>query len=72
MYAHYTFLREQIVGLEAERRALLRSSQEANLEQVRQLMQRKGIGINGAWLFVMEFFGWRDFNPHSAPFVLEL
>jgi transposase len=22
-------------------------------------MQLKGIGINGAWLLVMEFFGWR-------------
>jgi transposase len=67
VYAHYTFLSEQIAGLEAERRALLRSLQEANLEKVRQLMQLKGIGINGAWLLVMEFFGWRDFkNRHEV------
>lgn len=45
--------------LEAERRALLHSSPEASIEKVRQLMQLKGIGINGAWLLVMEFFGWR-------------
>jgi transposase len=25
-------------------------------------MQRKGIGINGAWLVVREFFGWRAFK----------
>jgi transposase len=67
VYAHYTFLSEQIAGLEAERRALLRSSQEANLEKVRQLMPLKGIGINGAWLLVMECFGWRDFkNRHEV------
>jgi transposase len=59
VYAHYQFLSEQIAELEAERRALLQSAQEASLEQVRQLMQLKGIGINGAWLLVMEFFGWR-------------
>jgi transposase len=23
-------------------------------------MQRKGIGINGAWLLVREIFGWRE------------
>jgi transposase len=59
VYAHYTFLSEQIAALEAERRALLQSAQDANIEKVRQLMQLKGIGINGAWLLIMEFFGWR-------------
>jgi transposase len=59
VYAHYQFLSEQIAALEAERRALLQSSQDASLEKVRQLMQLKGVGINGAWLLVMEFFGWR-------------
>ena len=60
VYAHYQFLSEQIAELEAERRALLHSSQEASLEKVRQLMQLKGTGIHGAWLLVMEFFGWRE------------
>jgi transposase len=62
VYAHHQFLSEQIAALEAERRALLQSAQEASLEKVRQLMQLKGIGINGAWLLVMEFFGWREFK----------
>jgi transposase len=60
VYAHYTFLSEQIAALEAERRARLQSSQDANIEKVRQLMQLQGLGINGAWLLVMEFFGWRE------------
>jgi transposase len=62
VYAHHTFLTEQIAEVEAERRAQLQTSTEAHIDKVRQLMQLKGIGINGAWLLVMEFFGWRAFK----------
>ena len=60
VYAHHQFLSEQIAELEAERRALLHTAPEASLEKVRQLMQLTGIGINGAWVLVMEFFAWRE------------
>src|SRR5215471_17057302 len=43
VYAHHEFLSQQITQLEAERRALLESSQDASIEQVRQLMHLKGI-----------------------------
>jgi transposase len=59
VWAHHQFLREQIAALEAERRALLHSSEDASIEQVRQLMHLKGIGSNGSWGLVREFFGWR-------------
>jgi transposase len=62
VYAHHTFLSEQIAAVEAERRAQLEASTDARIDQVRQLMRLKGIGINGAWLLVMEFFGWRAFK----------
>jgi transposase len=62
VYAHHTFLSEQIVEVEAERRTQLQASTDARIEKVRQLMQLKGSGINGAWLLVMEFFGWRAFK----------
>src|SRR5256712_6123389 len=62
VYAHYTFLSEQIAAVEAERRALLQTSPDASLDKIRQLMQLKGIGINEAWVLVMEFFGWRAFK----------
>jgi transposase len=62
VYAHDTFLREQMAEWEAERRARLQSSQDANSEKVRQLMQLKGLGIHGAWLLVREFFGWREWK----------
>jgi hypothetical protein len=55
-----------MAALEAERRTLLQSAQEARIEQVRQLMQLRGIGINGAWLFGMECFGWRALKTRRA------
>jgi transposase len=62
VWVHHEFLSQQIAELEAERRALLQSSQDARIEKVRQLMHLKGIGVNGSWLVVMEFFGWREFK----------
>ncbi len=62
VYAHHTFLSEQIAALEAERRTQLQASADASIDKVRQLTQLKGIGINGAWLLVMEFFSWRAFK----------
>jgi transposase len=59
VWAHHQFLSEQIAALEAERRALRQSAEDASLEQVRQLLHLQGIGSNGAWLLVMAFFGWR-------------
>jgi transposase len=32
------------------------------MEQVRALLRLKGIGMNSAWLYVMEFFSWRNFR----------
>jgi transposase len=32
------------------------------VQKVRDLMKLKGIGPNSSWLFVMEFFGWRNFR----------
>jgi transposase len=60
VWAHHRFLSEQIADLEAERRTLLRTSEEPSIDKVRQLMHLRGIGINGSWLLVMEFFAWRE------------
>jgi transposase len=58
--AHNQVLRAQMAAVEAERRALLESSEEASIEKRRQLLHLRGIGITGAWLWVREFFGGRD------------
>jgi len=52
----------QIGQLEKEREEVIRNSQEDAIEQVRRLLQLKGIGVNSAWLYVMEFFAWRGFR----------
>jgi len=62
VYAHHQFLNQQIAEVEAERRAQLQNATDASIEKVRQLMMLKGMGINGSWLLVMEFFGWREFK----------
>ncbi len=56
------FLTAHMQTLEAERRALLRRRKDPVIDQVRQLFTLRGIGINSAWLYVMEFFAWRDFQ----------
>lgn len=61
-FACYQFVTDQVQELEAERRQVLRSSTEPSVAQVRQLLQLRGLGQNSAWLFVMEFFSWREFR----------
>jgi len=56
------FLTAHIQTLEAERRALIRRREDPVIDQVRQLFTLRGIGVNSAWLYVMEFFAWRDFQ----------
>jgi len=56
------FLTAHIQTLEAERRALLRHRTDPVIAQVRQLFTLRGIGIKSAWLYIMEFFAWRDFQ----------
>jgi transposase len=52
-------LDRQIQELERDRAELVKEWSGPEAEKVRRLLQLKGIGINSAWLFVMEFFGWR-------------
>jgi transposase len=53
---------DRIRDLRAERRALLQATDDRAIAQVRQLSQLRGIGIDSAWLYVMEFFAWRQFR----------
>lgn len=61
----------QIKELERERAQRVRGTAEGNkststsipkdesIDKIRRLLRLRGIGINSAWLYVMEFFGWR-------------
>lgn len=55
-------LERQIERLEAARREALREAADPAVQKVNQLLALKGIGSNSAWLYVMEFFGWRAFR----------
>jgi transposase len=56
-------LNRQIEALEARRRERIRSEKaEPTVDKVSQLLTLQGVGSNSAWLYVMEFFGWRQFR----------
>jgi transposase len=59
-YERHEYVHRQIRDVENERLRRLRKSPEKPLEQVRKLLNLRGIGVNSAWLYVMEFFGWRQ------------
>jgi transposase len=52
----------RIRALLVERRELLRTGTDPAIAQVRKLHQLRGIGLDGSWLYVMEFFSWRQFR----------
>jgi transposase len=64
-YGYYT---ERIRELEAERRHMFSEelrkagSQGPAVAKAVQLFTLKGVGINTAWLYSMEFFSWRTFR----------
>jgi transposase len=60
-FARLQFVDRQIRDLENERARRIRTPEsDRAINQVRQLLELKGIGPNSAWLFVMEFFAWRQ------------
>ena len=61
-YERYQLVKQQINQLELERELAVRTSTTPAVEQVRQLLRLKGIGMNSAWIYVMEFFAWRGFH----------
>ncbi len=58
-FERWQWIDRQIHELETERMAKIRDDQTPHVEKVRRLLNLKGIGDNGAWLLVDEFFAWR-------------
>lgn len=61
-WEHAQFLHGKIVELERERRRAITHERGPAVEKVRQLLRLRAIGPNGAWVYVNEFFGWRQFR----------
>jgi transposase len=55
-------VQRQIRELKKKRQEAIRHREEAAVEQVRRLMRLKRIGVNSAWLYVMELFRWGQFR----------
>ena len=53
---------EQIKLLEKERERRLKDPKTISLQQIVKLQRLRGIGTQSSWLFVMEFYGWRQFR----------
>ncbi len=61
-YQRLRVVDEQLCGLEKIQDARLEQAQTVAMRQVLQLRSLCGIGKASAWVFVMEFFGWRRFR----------
>lgn len=61
-YERMEGVKEQIKAVQRERAELLKSSKAPDVQMVRQLMRLRGVGIDSAWPYVMESFGWREFR----------
>jgi hypothetical protein len=56
VYAHHTFLNEQIAAIEAERRAQLQTSRDASIDHIRQLMMLKlGFAVHRYMNVILSF-----------------
>lgn len=61
-WEHAQFLHGNIAELERQRRRAIAHDRGQAVEKVRQLLRLRAIGANGAWVYVNEFFGWRQFR----------
>ena len=61
-YERMKLAERQIKELERDRIDAIRHSEDPSVDMVRQLLKLKGIGLNSAWLYTMEFFSWRKFK----------
>jgi transposase len=61
-YERWQLVSGQIKELEKTRRQRIRKDETPHVDQVRTLLGLCGLGRNGAWLLVHEFFAWRRFT----------
>lgn len=58
-FERWQFVDRQIKNAEQARRQKIRSDETPHVDKVRKLLALCGVGFNGAWVLVMELFGWR-------------
>jgi transposase len=58
-FERHQFVQRQIQDVENERARTIRTATDDATRKVQKLLNLRGLGANSAWLFTMEFFGWR-------------
>jgi len=61
-YERLQVVEDQIKALEKEKKERLKNPDTVSLQKVAKLASLNGIGSVSSWTFVMEFFGWRQFQ----------
>lgn len=61
-FGRLELVKEQIRVLEKQRQEAVALQDSRAMEMVKQLVLLKGIAMTSAWVFVREFFGWRQFH----------
>jgi transposase len=61
-YERLLLVEDQIRALKKEREDRLQDTDSMSFQKVVRLKALRGIGPESSWAFVMEFFGWRDFQ----------
>lgn len=61
-FEHFQVIQRQIWRLDDRRHRMIRQGGTESIDKVRKLMRLRGVGSHSAWIFVMEFFGWRTFG----------
>jgi transposase len=61
-YERLQMVEDQIKALETEKKERLKNPETVSLQKVAKLAMLYGIGPVSSWTFVMEFFGWRQFQ----------
>jgi len=61
-YERYLRADTLIKALRKTQRDRIKQAKTAALQKIDGLMKLKGVGQRSAWVFVMEFFGWRNFK----------
>jgi len=59
-FERWQMVDRQIGELEQQRAEKIRDDRTPHVELIRRLLMLRGIGPNGAWLLVEEFFAWRQ------------
>ena len=64
-YERLQLVEQQIKGIEKRQRDEVSAMETEQMRKVAMLMMLNGIGERSSWVFVMEFFGWRQFSNRS-------